>query len=209
MDPLITYLIVVNVVTLLSFTIYFLLCIRRPRLDDTAANSFILDIFPIAGGAIGMLLALFVFTGLGRGRRMNKNNVAWWFLAIVCFVVWGFVAAAKLGLVSMDVGVAGILLGWDLERLKVLGTYLVVINLVTFVAFAWDKHVAMHGNDAKRRVSEARLLGLSLAGGSLGGLLAMRIFRHKTRKWYFAWGLPCLIVLGIAVILYAHLCGLV
>ncbi|MDO4806536.1 MAG: DUF1294 domain-containing protein [Coriobacteriales bacterium] len=110
---------------------------------------------------------------------------------------------------KIDTSVEGILLGWDLRRLQVLGIYLAAINLVTFAAFAWDKRVAVRGNDAGRRTPEARLLGLSLAGGAVGGLLAMHIFRHKTRKWYFAWGLPCLIVLGIAVILYAHMCGLI
>ena len=87
--------------------------------------------------------------------------------------------------------------------------YLVAINVATFVAFAWDKHVAASGNDYSRRVPEARLLGLSIIGGSVGGLFAMHTVHHKTKKWYFVWGLPCFIVLHVVVLLYAHMVGIV
>lgn len=209
MNSLIIYLIAINVVTFLAFVIDFLLCSWKPEINDRAANALIMDVFPIAGGAVGMLFALFVLTGLERGRRMNKNNIAWWFLAIVCLIVWGFVAAASLGFVTLGAGIGGVFSGWDLGRLRIVGIYLAVINVVTFIAFAWDKHVALNGNDYRRRVPEARLLGLGLIGGSLGGLLAMNIVRHKIRKWYFVWGLPCFVVLNIATILYAHMSGLV
>jgi uncharacterized membrane protein YsdA (DUF1294 family) len=75
--------------------------------------------------------------------------------------------------------------------------------------FAWDKHVAASGNDHNHRIPEARLLGLSLIGGAVGGLLAMHVVRHKTQKWYFVWGLPLFIVLDLAIILYAHMSGLI
>ena len=140
---------------------------------------------------------------------MNKDNVAWWFLAIVCLIVCGLIAAVHFGLVTLDMSIAGLATGWNLARLKVLGIYLAVANAITFVAFAWDKHVAASGNDYKHRAPEARLLGLCLAGGAVGGLLAMNIVRHKTQKWYFVWGLPLFIVLDLVVILCAHMSGLV
>ena len=74
--------------------------------------------------------------------------------------------------------------------------------------FAWDKHVARTGNARRRRAPEARLLGLCLIGGSLGGMLAMYAVRHKTRKWHFVWGLPAFLVLDVAVVPYAHLSGI-
>ena len=92
-------------------------------------------------------------------------------------------------------------MGWNIDKLKVLGIYLAIINVVTFVTFAWDKHVAATGNDVSKRVPEAHLLALSLVGGSVGGLLAMYTVRHKTRKWYFVWGLPLFMVLFIGVVL--------
>ena len=209
MHPFLTYLIAINVVAFLAFVIDFVLCLWKPEIEDTVANSLVMDVFPIAGGAVGMLLALFVLTSLERGHRMNKNNIAWWFLAIVCLIVWGFITAVNLGFVTLNAGIESVYSGWDLGRLRIIGIYIAVINIVTFIAFAWDKHVALKGNDYRRRVPEARLLGLSLIGGSLGGLLAMNIVRHKTQKWYFVWGLPCFMVLSIVAILYAHLGGLV
>lgn len=140
---------------------------------------------------------------------MNKNNVAWWFLAIVCLIVCGLVAAVRFGFVTLDMSIASLTTGWDLARLKVLGIYLAAISLVTFVVFAWDKHVAASGNDHNRRIPEARLLGLSLIGGAVGGLLVMHVVRHKTQKWYFIWGLPLFIVLDLAIILFAHMSGLI
>lgn len=209
MDPFVIYLLAINALTFVAFVIDFLLCTWKPELDETAANSLIMDVFPIAGGALGMLVALFVLGGLGRGHRMNKDNIAWWFLAIVCFIVWGLIAAARFGLVSLDTSASRFLFGWDLYKLKILGIYLLVINVVTFIAFAWDKHVAASGNDYSRRAPEARLLGLGLVGGSLGGLLAMHIVRHKTQKWHFVWGLPFFLVLNLVMVLYAHAAGLI
>lgn len=209
MDSFFLYLISINVIAFLAFALDFLLCARWPALEDSAANSLVMDLFPIAGGAPGMLLALFVLTGTGRGHRMNKDNIAWWFLAIVCFIAWGLVVATRLGFVALDVTADGLFSGWHIERLKVLGIYLAAINIITFVVFAWDKHVAASGNDLRRRSPEARLLGFSLVGGSIGGMLAMRLVRHKTKKWYFVWGLPVFFALNVAIILFAHLAGLI
>lgn len=209
MDPLLVYLIAINVVTFLAFVVDFALCMIRPAIDDSAANSLILDVFPVAGGAVGMLLALFILGGLGREHRMNKDNIAWWFLAIVCLIVWGLVVVMKFGFVSLDPSLGGLFSGWDLTKLKILGIYLAVINVITLVAFAWDKHVAASGNDHRKRAPEARLLGLCLVGGSIGGILAMRIARHKTKKWYFVWGLPAFLVLDVALVLCAHMGGLI
>lgn len=208
MDPFLLYFIAINAATFVVFAIDYLLCLKFPSLDNMAANSLILDIFPIAGGAAGMLLALFLLGGLGRGHRMNKDNIAWWFLAIVCLVVWGLVAAAKFGLLSPSMGIDGLLSGWDTGKLGVLAIYLAVVNIVTFIAFVWDKHVAKNGNNPNRRLPEARLLALCLIGGSIGGLVAMYVVRHKTAKWYFTWGLPFFIVLDTAVAIYAHLVGI-
>lgn len=140
---------------------------------------------------------------------MNKDNIAWWFLAIVCLIVWGLVAAAKFGLLSPSMGIDGLLSGWDTGKLGVLATYLSVVNIVTFIVFFWDKHVAKNGNDPSQRLPEARLLALCLIGGSVGGLVAMRTVRHKTAKWYFTWGLPFFIALDAAVVIYAHLVGII
>ena len=54
MDLLLLYLIAVNAAAFVVFAIDYLLCLKFPALDNMAANSLILDIFPIAGGAAGI-----------------------------------------------------------------------------------------------------------------------------------------------------------
>lgn len=77
--------------------------------------------------------------------------------------------------------------------------YIVVINLVTYAAFAHDKAAAQRG---QRRISEATLLSSAILGGAACGLLAMRVHRHKTRKPLFKFGLP--LILLIQAGLLAH-----
>lgn len=84
--------------------------------------------------------------------------------------------------------------------------YLVVINVVTFVGFCIDKRRAIRG---AYRIPERTLIALSFAGGALGGLVAMRLVRHKTRKWYFAWGLPLFLLLQIAGLVGLKVAGII
>ncbi len=63
------------------------------------------------------------------------------------------------------------------------GLWLAVVNALTVLAFWVDKRIAREGG---RRVSEATLLMLAMAGGSPGALFARRAFRHKTRKQPFS-----------------------
>lgn len=86
--------------------------------------------------------------------------------------------------------------------MRFLGYYLAAINFATWVAYGLDKGRARAG---KWRIPERTLLLLTLAGGSLGALVAMLMFRHKTKKAKFVVGVPvmfvahCVIVAAIAV----------
>ena len=100
-----------------------------------------------------------------------------------------------------------------LGRPLLLGVYLLVANVATFLAFGFDKLIAADdGIDPRRkgglRLPELWLMGLSLLGGSVGGMVAMRLFRHKTRKWYFVAGPPLFVVLQTVLFLYLHAAGL-
>ncbi|MGE5404577.1 MAG: DUF1294 domain-containing protein [Candidatus Saccharibacteria bacterium] len=66
--------------------------------------------------------------------------------------------------------------------MELLTIYLIMINVATAVIFGWDK---LQARTAGHRVRERNLLLLAVFGGSLGGLLAMYIFRHKTRHIKF------------------------
>lgn len=75
--------------------------------------------------------------------------------------------------------------------------YLVIINVVTAFVYFLDKH-----NAQKKlyRVSEKALITLALAGGSLGALLAMYIFRHKTKHLFFTLSVPLILFLHVVII---------
>ncbi len=60
--------------------------------------------------------------------------------------------------------------------------WLVLATLATFAIYGYDKRCARAG---WWRVPEMQLLGVSLAGGAVGGLAAMLLFRHKIRKPIF------------------------
>ena len=64
------------------------------------------------------------------------------------------------------------------------GAYLILLSLITFIAYGADKKKAEKG---KYRTREKTLLLLSFFGGAFGGYPAMLIFRHKTKgeHWYF------------------------
>ena len=78
--------------------------------------------------------------------------------------------------------------------------YLVGINLAGFIIMGVDKKRAIRG---AWRISEASLFLTALLGGSLGGILGMQHFRHKTKHWYFKYGMPAILV--AQVLLFALL----
>ena len=75
--------------------------------------------------------------------------------------------------------------------------YLIAINIVTFIVYGIDKVKAMKG---KWRISEATLLILAAIGGSIGALLGMKVWHHKTMHKKFKYGLPLILLVQIALI---------
>lgn len=86
--------------------------------------------------------------------------------------------------------------GWT-----VLLVWLAVINLLTFIVYGADKRRARKG---KWRVPEKTLFLLPLLGGSIGALLGMRVFHHKTKHWYFVWGIPAILLVQIALAVWIY-----
>ena len=83
-----------------------------------------------------------------------------------------------------------------------LTTYLLIINIVTFLAYGLDK---LKARRKMWRISENTLLGLAVIGGSVGALLGMRLWHHKTLHKKFRYGLPLIFLIQIA--LFAYLQG--
>lgn len=76
--------------------------------------------------------------------------------------------------------------------------YLILINLITFLAMYIDKRKAKKG---KRRIPEKTLFILVGLGGGIGGILAMYLFRHKTKKTRFVIGFPAILIFEVLVVI--------
>ena len=77
--------------------------------------------------------------------------------------------------------------------------YLLLINAAGFILMLADKRKAIKN---AWRIPEATLLWTAVIGGSLGVLMGMRIFRHKTRHLKFFLGVPVLLVLQLVIALH-------
>ena len=75
--------------------------------------------------------------------------------------------------------------------------YLIALNIVTFFVYGIDKWKA---RQAKRRIREASLLCLAVLGGSIGALLGMKVWHHKTLHKKFKYGLPLILLAQTALI---------
>ena len=73
-------------------------------------------------------------------------------------------------------------------------TYLIIINVITFFMYGVDKEKARKG---EWRIKEKDLILVALIGGSVGAFLGMHFFHHKTRHWYFRYGIPAIMILQI------------
>ena len=76
--------------------------------------------------------------------------------------------------------------------------FCIVINIITFLVFGYDKWQAKNN---KRRISEFNLLLLAGVGGTIGGLIGMNFFKHKTNKFSFILSFYAIVILQI-VLLY-------
>lgn len=82
-----------------------------------------------------------------------------------------------------------------------LAVYLLAVNLAAFVLYGADKRRAKQG---AWRIPEKTLFLLPLLGGSIGALLGMRVFHHKTKHWYFVWGIPAILLAQIALAVWIY-----
>ena len=83
--------------------------------------------------------------------------------------------------------------------LYALGIYLLAVNLWAFALMGIDKRRAKKD---LWRIKERTLFLPVLLGGGVGGILGMKVFRHKTKHWYFRFGFPAILILEIAGVLW-------
>ncbi len=80
---------------------------------------------------------------------------------------------------------------------QLLISWVLALSLASFVLMGWDKRQARRDG---WRVPERTLFLTALLGGSPGAVLGMFFFRHKTKHWYFRYGLPAILLAQAALL---------
>ena len=86
--------------------------------------------------------------------------------------------------------------------MKYLYVYLITINALGLLLMFLDKQKAKNG---AWRIPERTLMTVAAVGGSIGSLLGMELFRHKTKHLKFTLGIPVLLVLHIIGFILLHI----
>ncbi len=82
-----------------------------------------------------------------------------------------------------------------------IAAYFIIVSVITFACFGIDKWKAANH---KWRISEATLIGLCVVGGAVGGLAGMYLFHHKTKKPLFFIGIPLILIVQTACIIFLY-----
>ncbi len=84
------------------------------------------------------------------------------------------------------------------DVMTLLISYVIIMNIIGFALMGIDKHKAK-----KRafRIPEATLFTVALIGGSIGSILGMYTFRHKTRHRSFVYGMPAILIIQVILVI--------
>lgn len=188
LSPFVIYLVMINMV---GFVLY-LIRSRLYRWTSKGQIDIAVAIAALLGGSPGIILSLLLFD-----RKAKKENMMPRVFVSCVLVIQLILLLMLQGHLTDHMTLAF----WSFfGQHQWLVVYLVIINLVTFGAFAVDKMAAM---EHKSRIRIVTLLALAFFGGSLGGLTAMCLLRHKTQKDYFTVGIPLMMVMQAVVLFYA------
>jgi len=77
--------------------------------------------------------------------------------------------------------------------------YLLLVNLISFILMRVDKSRA---KNSQYRIPEKTFFIFAVIGGSVGVLCGMYAFRHKTKHWYFKYGIPLILLVQVAILIY-------
>ena len=81
--------------------------------------------------------------------------------------------------------------------IKFVIVYVIIINIIGLFSMLIDKRRAI-----KKiwRIPEKTLFLIAILGGSIGSNIGMRLFRHKTKHWYFVFGMPAILIIQLVII---------
>ena len=86
-----------------------------------------------------------------------------------------------------------------LENIKNISIYLIVVNIIGFLSMGVDKFKAQKNF---WRIKEKTLFIIAVIGGSIGSIIGMYTFRHKTKHMSFVIGMPIILTVQVVVIFY-------
>jgi uncharacterized membrane protein YsdA (DUF1294 family) len=176
--------------TIVGFIVFF---INQLLYSNTAEGQIdtVVTITALLGGSLGILIGILLFE-----RKPVKDNMMSRVFIACLFVIQVVIILIGKGVIAENITFSF----WTFfHSNKWLLYYLFGINIVALILFAIDKtNACWH----RSRIRIITLLGVAFFGGSVGSLLAMYLFRHKTRKDYFAVGVPLIIVMQIVLTFY-------
>lgn len=151
----------------------------------------IMTIVATIGGSIGITLELLLLDRLLK-KEVMMSRVYVLCMSVIQLIIFLYIEGFHAKEINLN-----IINFFDKYRLVL--KYLVVINTVAIIAYGMDKLAAI---EHRSRIRIVTLLGIAIAGGSIGALIAMYAFRHKTHKDYFVIGVPLILITQNIVIFY-------
>lgn len=187
------YLLIINIIALVIYGIKVLVYKHQTRDWFEKLCMFIV----LLGGSAGILLMIILFD-----RKAVKENMMSRVFTLCMLVIQAILLLIVKGYHGDQIHIDF----WDyLMQHRILLIYLAVVNILTIIVFDVDK---MNAKSNRQRVRIVTLLGLAFIGGSVGALIGMYGFHHKTKKAYFTVGVPLILLMQVVVLFYVMNMGI-
>ena len=187
------YLLIINIIALVIYGIKVLVYKHQTRDWFEKLCMFIV----LLGGSAGILLMIILFD-----RKAVKENMMSRVFTLCMLVIQAILLLIVKGYHGDQIHIDF----WDyLMQHRILLIYLAVVNILTIIVFGVDK---MNAKSNRQRVRIVTLLGLAFIGGSVGALIGMYGFHHKTKKAYFTVGVPLILMMQVVVLFYVMNMGI-
>lgn len=187
------YLLIINIIALVIYGIKVLVYKHQTRDWFEKLCMFIV----LLGGSAGILLMIILFD-----RKAVKENMMSRVFTLCMLVIQAILLLIVKGYHGDQIHIDF----WDyLMQHRILLIYLAVVNILTIIVFCVDK---MNAKSNRQRVRIVTLLGLAFIGGSVGALIGMYGFHHKTKKAYFTVGVPLILLMQVVVLFYVMNMGI-
>ena len=187
------YLLIINIIALVIYGIKVLVYKHQTRDWFEKLCMFIV----LLGGSAGILLMIILFD-----RKAVKENMMSRVFTLCMLVIQAILLLIVKGYHGDQIHIDF----WDyLMQHRILLLYLAVVNILTIIVFGVDK---MNAKSNRQRVRIVTLLGLAFIGGSVGALIGMYGFHHKTKKAYFTVGVPLILLMQVVVLFYVMNMGM-